>query len=237
MTSFERQNKARARRREVSPKFAFHKRFHSDALAGMADLNPEERGIYNTIIDLMYQRRSVLPDDDAWLARVNNCPLRTYRRVKKSLLAKGRIITCEESGALYDERALRELNDAGFLREMLSAAGKRGAEKRWNKSEHETPKNSNYLIGFVDEKLQEVDDKTEKKQRQKPKKAMENCIASQNPEENYNVQSNTVRAKIPRAALPPRGGGAPLERPPDKYKSRALRRAQALNALRIERAR
>ena len=40
----------------------YHKRYHSDALAGMMPLTLEERGAYNTLLDMIYDRGGPLID-------------------------------------------------------------------------------------------------------------------------------------------------------------------------------
>lgn len=127
---------AKRNRREAGSagKYAYHAHFHGDWLRGVANLAPDERGVYQTIIDLQYERRGPLPDDDEWLARQNNCPLRTYRRIKQKLIEKGRLIVDAEAGTLYDERAMRELASAGVMKETQAKRGRDGAAKRWTKA-------------------------------------------------------------------------------------------------------
>ena len=65
---------------------AWYKRDPSAALRGMRSLTPEERGVYNTILDLIYDSANELIDDDRFMAGNCNCDVRVYRRVKKRLL-------------------------------------------------------------------------------------------------------------------------------------------------------
>ena len=127
----EAQDKRRRARKSVGDfHFRYHKRWHSDALRGMSDLNPEQRGVYNTLIDLQYERKGALENDPAWLARVCNCPLRTFKRIRDELLAKGRILETECGGWLYDQRCVEELVMAGVMKADLSDLGKASAQAR-----------------------------------------------------------------------------------------------------------
>lgn len=108
--------------------YHWHKRYHSASLKGMKRLTLEERGAYCTILDLMYEQRAALNNDDVEIAHEMRCSVRKWRTIKAALVAKGRIVV--EEAILYDERAVKELVDASRLRETLSAAGKRGAQKK-----------------------------------------------------------------------------------------------------------
>jgi Protein of unknown function (DUF1376) len=47
----------------------WYKRDPDAALAGMAELNFEQRGAYNSILDILYSRDGDLPDNDCVVAR------------------------------------------------------------------------------------------------------------------------------------------------------------------------
>jgi uncharacterized protein YdaU (DUF1376 family) len=69
----------------------FYKRDPDAAIAGMAELNLEERGAYNSIIDQAYSRDGILPDDDRLLARMLGCHIHKWRRIRTRLMALGKI--------------------------------------------------------------------------------------------------------------------------------------------------
>src|SRR5262252_1454214 len=73
----------------------FYKRDPDRALAGMSELNPGQRGIYNSVIDLLYARDGVVPcltdSDDRAIARNISVAPQTWRTYKKQLLAIGKI--------------------------------------------------------------------------------------------------------------------------------------------------
>lgn len=72
-------------------KLRWYKRYPDEALGGMAELTLEERGAYNTVIDLIYARDNNLPDDDKFIARLMMCDVRTWKRIRTVLMTKGKI--------------------------------------------------------------------------------------------------------------------------------------------------
>jgi hypothetical protein len=73
----------------------FYYRYPDRALSGMSELNAAQRGIYNSIIDLIYARDGVVPcqtpADDNRIAKNISVNARTWRAYKKQLLAIGKI--------------------------------------------------------------------------------------------------------------------------------------------------
>lgn len=203
-------------------KYAYHCHFHGDWLRGVAKLTPEERGVYQTLIDLQYENRGPLPDDDGWLARQNNCPLRTYRRIKAQLIAKGRIVVDAEAGTIFDQRAMRELAAAGVVKEQLASRGREGAKKRWRKQPAQAaakaevrPEKLQLSLQQVDKygdlSLQQVDPCLEENQAPGSQSAMAKCMATHYP---LPIETPNSSAKPPPPApgAPPAtltGGGAP----------------------------
>lgn len=92
----------------------WYKRDPDAALAGMIGLTLEERGVYNTIIDLLYSRDGNLPSDDVFFARACECRPQVWRRVRDSLIAKGKL-RCRADGKLTANRVEKELQTAGKL--------------------------------------------------------------------------------------------------------------------------
>lgn len=81
----------------------WYKRDIRAAIRGMTSLTLEERGAYNTIIDHQYLMGRGLADNDAYLAGLMGCDVRVWKRVKKQLLDKGRIVI--SGGLIEDVRA------------------------------------------------------------------------------------------------------------------------------------
>lgn len=103
------------KRTATKGQFSHHTCWHGDAWKGILGMPPAEVGVYWRIILLTYIRRSALPDDDREIAQLCHTELKTYRRIKAALIARGRIEVDEENGILFDKRAVAELVDAGFF--------------------------------------------------------------------------------------------------------------------------
>lgn len=104
----------------------WYKRDPRAALVGMMVLTPVERGIYNTVLDLIYSHDGSLVDDEDAILPWMNCDPRTWRTVRARLLSLGKIFI--HNGHIYNERATNEaaysLNRIRVAREM--------ATKRWS---------------------------------------------------------------------------------------------------------
>lgn len=106
----------------------WYKRDPDAALAGMAELSLEERGAYNSLLDLLYSRDGNVPDDDVFCARVFHCRPQVWRRLKLALMAKGKVR--ELDGKLTANRVETELQTAHKLMENMARLGRLSAEKR-----------------------------------------------------------------------------------------------------------
>jgi hypothetical protein len=73
----------------------FYKRDPDRALAGMSGLTPAQRGIYNSVIDLIYSRDGIVPcmtdADDRRIAKNISVAPQTWRRFKTQLRTIGKI--------------------------------------------------------------------------------------------------------------------------------------------------
>lgn len=73
----------------------WYKRFSADALNGKIGLNLEQKGLYDTLIDLCYDRRGPVPDDtddaERELAHLAGCSRRLFRVVRDQLIAKEKV--------------------------------------------------------------------------------------------------------------------------------------------------
>ena len=88
----------------------WYKRDPRAALVGMMGLTLEERGAYNTLIDLIYIADGALPDDERAICKVLGTNGRGWKRIRTSLIAKGKIYL--NDGRLHNERADFETSDA-----------------------------------------------------------------------------------------------------------------------------
>lgn len=119
----------------------WYKRNAADALTGMIGLSLEERGAYNTILDLIYARAGDLDDDDAFCAKACGCNVRRWKRLKLALVDHGKLqIT---NGKLYNERATFEISRAASLFKRSSEGGKVSTKSRASLPNVSTKKTSN----------------------------------------------------------------------------------------------
>ena len=92
----------------------WYKRDPDAALAGMIGLSLEERGVYNTIIDLLYSRDGELPTSDSFFSKACGCRPQVWRRIRDSLLAKAKL-HYRPDGKLTANRVVNELKTARKL--------------------------------------------------------------------------------------------------------------------------
>src|SRR4051812_5172595 len=95
----------------------WYKRDPDAALSGMMVLTLEERGAYNTVLDLLYTRSGNLPDDDRFIAGWLRCDTRVWRRIKTRLISLGKLLI--KDGNITNARATSEIDAA--LGRVLSA--------------------------------------------------------------------------------------------------------------------
>lgn len=103
----------------------FYKRDPDAALVGMAELSLQERGAYNTILDLLYSRDGILPDDDEMLRRCLHCHGNEWSAVKSKLIKRGKIWVSD--GYIMALRVDETIKDAA----NFSETQRKRAEKRW----------------------------------------------------------------------------------------------------------
>lgn len=114
--------------------------FPSDWIAGVSGLSAAERGVYVTLLAVMYDRGGPIPRDDARLARMCGLPKVGFSRAVEALLEVGKLV--EESGLLFNERAKKQLTE----RENRTLTAKEAAQSRWEKSkENQSSKNADAL--------------------------------------------------------------------------------------------
>lgn len=106
----------------------WYKRDPNAALTGMACLTLEERGAYNTILDLLYARDGHLPDDETEISRLMHCDRRIWRRIRRRLMDLGKLYI--HGGNLHNTRADDEINYALTRIAKTKIAGLKGAETR-----------------------------------------------------------------------------------------------------------
>jgi uncharacterized protein YdaU (DUF1376 family) len=103
----------------------YHKRYHSDALSGFMALTLEERGAYQTLLDMMYDRQGPLIDNERLLAGYMNCSIRKWRQLREDLIAKGKI-RINSAGQITNDRAEKEIESASKTHRKLIESGAKG---------------------------------------------------------------------------------------------------------------
>jgi|HubBroStandDraft_3_1064219.scaffolds.fasta_scaffold00290_19 uncharacterized protein YdaU (DUF1376 family) len=97
----------------------WYKRDPRAALVGMANLTLEERGAYNTILDLLYCHDGSLVDDPQDIAKLMRVDIRTWKRLRIKLLETKKLYLSTD-GRLHNERTDAELTSAELRREVWS---------------------------------------------------------------------------------------------------------------------
>lgn len=115
-------------RRPTLGKLRWYKRDPVAALEGMSDLTLEEKGAYNTVLDLIYARDGKVDDDDRFIAGWLRCDVRVWRRIKSTLVDKGKLYL--EQGSIRNSRADAEVSRGLSLVASASEAGKASARSR-----------------------------------------------------------------------------------------------------------
>lgn len=112
--------------------FGWHPREHRAALDGMLMLTLEERGAYNTILDLIYDRGGPIPDDARWLAGWMGVSARRWAVIRASLIVKAKIYAVNLNGVdcLMNERAAKEIENQSEISRKSRETGAKGGRKR-----------------------------------------------------------------------------------------------------------
>jgi hypothetical protein len=106
----------------------FYRRSPGDALAGMVGMTLEERGVYNTIIDLLYLTWRPLEDSRAYIAGHCGCAVQKLNPLITSLIAKKKLVRFDEGGVWYlsNPRFEDERNDVKGPAKTRSGRGEVG---------------------------------------------------------------------------------------------------------------
>lgn len=133
-------------------KLKWHKRDHNAALSGMMVLTLEERGAYNTILDLIYTHDGSVVDDERFIAGWLRCDVRVWKRIRQRLLDLEKLYLID--GTLRNRRA-----DAEVLRGLgrcLSAehAGRTSALSKARKSSAAASENKDLASTDVEAPVQ-----------------------------------------------------------------------------------
>ena len=106
----------------------WYKRDPRAALVGVMELNLEERGAYNTVLDLIYVHDGAMHDDDQLIAGWLHVDIRVWKRLRARLLSLGKLYV--HAGCLRNERADDEILKALHRVACAANAGLTSAAKR-----------------------------------------------------------------------------------------------------------
>lgn len=121
----------------------WHKHYHVDALNGMANLSVELRGVYYTLLDMMYDARGPLACSDQMFAARMCCSVRKWKSYRESLIAMGKIHLTKE-GKISNDRFEKELKTSRKRAEN----GAKGGRARAENSKKAKENNDSDEIGF-----------------------------------------------------------------------------------------
>lgn len=105
----------------------WHKRYHSDALAGYMALTLEERGAYTTFLDMLYDAGEALVEHERLFSGYMGCSLRLYRKVRDELIKKGKLKRLPD-GRLTNSRFEKEVEKSAKISRKRAENGSKGGK-------------------------------------------------------------------------------------------------------------
>lgn len=114
----------------------WYKRDPDAALSGMMGLTLEERGAFNTVLDLLYTRDGALPDDERFIAGWLGTDVRVWRRIRTRLITLGKLGVVD--GLITNSRATLEIDAALSRLQSSRDAGHASALSRRNKCDRQS---------------------------------------------------------------------------------------------------
>lgn len=125
---------------EMSDK-PFVKFYPSDFLAGTSGLSPSERGVYMTLLCLIYENDGAIVRDDTRLARRCGAPKAAFARILRCLVAEEKIT--ERNGFLMNNRAEKAIVDRqNRLQNATHAAHSRWGAQSKKKQQNQSGENA-----------------------------------------------------------------------------------------------
>lgn len=110
----------------------YHRRYHEDALTGFLRLSLEQRGAYQTILDLIYDNGGPIDNNDRWLAGWFCVSIRKARALVSELLTLQKIYITAD-GKISNHRAEIEIGNAlEISRKRAENGSKRSAKHSEN---------------------------------------------------------------------------------------------------------
>jgi len=113
----------------------FIKFFPSDFLAGVSGLSPSERGVYITVLSLIWDNDGPVDMDEGRLARRCGGPKATVKKIIQVLIDEGKLV--RTARGLTNRRAENALSD----RQSRVKKAKGAARQRWDAQSEKTQQN------------------------------------------------------------------------------------------------
>jgi len=110
----------------------FIKFYPSDFLAGTSGLSPAERGVYITLLCLIYEADGEIVRDDARLSRRCGAPKASFARILDALIDEGKLT--ERDGMLSNKRAEKAIVD----RQIRTQNATHAAHQKWRAQREKT---------------------------------------------------------------------------------------------------
>ncbi len=105
----------------------WYQRYPADFIAGTIDLTAEEKGVYSTLLDLLYLKHAPIEDDGKELARICGCSTCRFNVIKRTLVEVGKIVLSE--GKISNPRFERQSSVEKQEADHFEQNGRNGGEK------------------------------------------------------------------------------------------------------------
>lgn len=135
----------------------FIKFYPSDFLGGTSGLSPAERGVYITLLCLMYENDGPILRDDSRLSRRCGSPKAAFIRALDSLFAEGKLV--EVDGMLTNKRAEKAIVD----RTNRTQNSTHAAKQRWGAHAEKSQQNQSkdYAVAMPEQCVSDASQKPE----------------------------------------------------------------------------
>jgi len=107
----------------------YYKAYPRDFIEGTVGMSFETKAAYRLVLDLIYMRAGILPDDARYIAGVLGCSVRAWGKYRAELIAAGKIVA--ENGIILNFRAEKELEIQRSFQEK-QAKNARGSNENNN---------------------------------------------------------------------------------------------------------
>lgn len=144
----------------------FIKFYPSDFLGGTSGLSPAERGVYITLLCLIYENNGPIAREDSRLSRRCGAPKAAFKKALDALLDEKKI--SEVDGMLTNNRAEKAIVD----RENRTQNSTHAAQKRWTAQKKKSEQNQyqNYASAMPPQCVEDASQKPEPdKEKEIPK--------------------------------------------------------------------